>query len=157
MLQNDIETWRKQYVITSPIDGMLEIVTSVEDRQIVTQDSPVLRVLPTNKNIMGQMLFTSKEAGEIQDNIPIKIYLDSYPKSQNGYLSGHISDISSSVYIVQDGESFHSAKARIDFDKRPNFHGKFQFVHGMTGQVEIIVKKKNLLMQILNIISSNIK
>ena len=94
MLQNDIETWRKQYVITSPIDGMLEIVTSVEDRQIVTQDSPVLRVLPTNKNIMGQMLFTSKEAGEIQDNIPIKIYLDSYPKSQNGYLSGHISDIS---------------------------------------------------------------
>ena len=157
MLQNDIETWRKQYVITSPIDGMLEIVTSVEDRQIVTQDSPVLRVLPTNKNIMGQMLFTSKEAGEIQDNIPIKIYLDSYPKSQNGYLSGHISDISSSVYIVQDGESFHSAKARIDFDKQPNFHGKFQFVHGMTGQVEIIVKKKNLLMQILNIISSNIK
>jgi len=157
MLQNDIETWRKQYVITSPIDGMLEIVTSVEDRQIVTQDSPVLRVLPINKDITGQILFTSKEAGEIQDNASIKIYLDSYPKSQNGYLSGHISDISSSVYVVQDGESFHSAKACIDFNKQPDFHGKFQFAHGMTGRVEIIVKKKNLLMQILNIISSNIK
>lgn len=157
MLQNEIETWRKQYVITSPIDGMLETVTSVEDRQIVTQNSSVLRVLPMNKDIIGQILFTSREAGEIQDNAPIKIYLDSYSKSQNGYLSGHISDISSSVYVVQDGESFHSAKAYINFNNQLNFYGTFQFVHGMTGRVEIIVKKKNLLMQILNIISSNIK
>lgn len=157
MLLNDIGTWRKQYIMTSPIDGILEIVTSIEDQQIVTQDSPVLRILPMNKDITGQILFTSKEAGEIQDNTLIRIYLDSYSQSQYGYLSGYISDISSSVYTVKDGESFHSAKARIDFNEQPNFHGKFQFVHNMTGRVEIIVKKKSLLMQILNIITSNIK
>lgn len=155
MLQNDIEIWRKQYVISSPITGKLEIISSIEDKQIVKKDLPILRILPINKNIIGQILFTSKQAGEIQDKAAIKIYLDSYSDTQNGYLSGYISDISSSVYTVQDGQSFHSAKAYINFNEQPYFHGKFQFAHGMTGRVEIVIKKKNILMQILNIISSN--
>lgn len=155
ILQNDIGVWHKQYVITSPINGKLEVITSIEDKQIVTQNSPVLRILPMNKDIVGQILFTTKESGDIQDNALVKIYLDSYSRSQNGYLIAYLSDISSSVYTVQDGKSFHSAKVHIKFSEQPYFHGKFHFVHGMTGQAEIIVKKKNILTQIINIISSN--
>lgn len=155
ILQNDIRVWHKQYVITSPINGKLEIITSIEDKQIVTQNSPVLRILPMNKDIIGQIIFTTKESGDIQDSALVKIYLDSYSKSQNGYLIACLSNISSSVYTVQNGESVHSAKVHINFSEQPYFHGKFHFVHGMTGQAEIIVKKKNILTQIINIISSN--
>lgn len=155
MLQNDIQVWRRQYVITSPIDGRLEVITSIEDKQIVKQDLPVIRILPTSSKIVGQILFTSKESGEVKDSSLVKIYLDSYSESQNGYLSGYITDISPSVYTIQDGESFHSAKVHINFNRQPYFHSKFQFAHGMTGRVEIIVKEKSMLMQILNIISAN--
>lgn len=156
ILQNEIEIWRKQYVITSPIDGKLEVISPIESNQIVSEGLAIFRILPINKDIIGQILFTSRDAGDIKDKSLVKIYLDSYPEAQNGYLAGYISDLSSSVYIVQSGESFHSAKVHINFNKQPNFYGKFRFTHNMTGRADIIIKKKNILAQIMNVISSNI-
>ena len=154
-LQNDIQIWCRQYVISSPIDGKMELIASVEERQFVKQDAPVIRILPNDEDVVGQVMITTKESNGICKNSQVKVYLDSYPDAQNGYLLGSISDISSSVYTVQTGESFFWAKVSIDFKQQPSFHGKFQFVHGMTGRVEIIIKEKNLMTQICNILSTN--
>lgn len=155
-LQNDLQMWSRQYVISSPINGKMELVTSVEEKQFVKQDTPIIRILPNNGEIVGQIMFTSKESNGIREKSLVKVYLDNYPNAQNGYFLGHISDISSSVYTAQTGESFYWAKVRIDFSKQPYFQGNFQFVHGMTGRAEIIIKEKNLMTQILYILSSNI-
>lgn len=154
-LQNDIQIWRRQYVISSPINGKMELIASVEERQFVKQDAPVIRILPNDEDVVGQVMITTKESNGICKNSQVKVYLDSYPEAQNGYLLGRISDISSSVYTVSTGESFFWAKVSIDFKQQSYFHGKFQFVHGMTGRIEIVIKEKNLMMQILNVLSTN--
>lgn len=155
-LQNDIQLWCKQYIISSPIDGKMELIATVEEKQFVKQDAPVIRVLPNNRDVVGQVMITTKESNGIHEKSLVKVYLDSYPDAQNGCFLGYVSNISSSVYTAQTGESFYWAKVHIDFKKQPSFHGNFQFVHGMTGRVEIIIKEKNLMTQILNVISSNI-
>lgn len=155
-LQNEINIWRKQFVITAPVSGQLEVITSIENKQIVKQNTPVIRILPINNDIIGQVIFSSHKAGVINNKSNIKVYLDNYSEAQDGYLIGCISSISSSVYTITDGQSVYTAKAHIDFTKQKNFHGNFKFTHGMTGRAEIIVRRKNLLMQILNTISANI-
>ena len=59
-LQNDIELWRKQYIISSPIDGRMELIATVEEKQFIKQDAPVIRILPN----IGDVVHHPKRSSE---------------------------------------------------------------------------------------------
>jgi hypothetical protein len=150
LLKNDIQTWKKEYVLTSPVKGVLEMTTFTEEKHFVDKGNEIMRILPQEDNLNGLVYIPTKDAGGIKNGSTAKLYLDSYSKSNYGYLTGQIYDISNSTYINQTGESFYWGKIKINFKQQPNFKGQFRFVHDMTGKADIIVKDKKLIFQIFN-------
>lgn len=149
-LKTDIENWENAYVLKSPINGFLEFSNFVEEKHNVIKGGDIMKILPMEKSLKGLIYFPTQGASEIKNGSKIKLFLDSYPEANNGYLIGYIYDISSSTYINQSGESFYWGKIRIDFNNQPYFKGQFHFVHDMTGKADIIVKDKKLVFQIFN-------
>lgn len=150
LLKNDIQTWKKEYVLTSPVNGLLEMTNFTEEKHFVDKGTEVMKVLPQDNSLIGLVYFPTKDAGGIKNGSKAKLYLDSYSKNDNGYLIGQIYDISESTYITQTGESFYWGKIKINIKQQPYFNGQFRFVHDMTGKVDIIVKDKKLIFQIFN-------
>lgn len=156
-LMSTINIWKGQSVISSPIDGYVEILPNISDGQIVIANMPILRVLPYENGIKGEMTFQIKDVGTLTGNEQVEIVLDSYPQKQYGYIIGTIDKLSASIYNNSDNESIRTADIKIDMDNQPYFWGNISFVHGMTGTAHIIIKERSLMEQIFNFIIINFR
>lgn len=154
-LHNDILLWKKEYVIVAPVTGALELNSLFEDKNIIKQGSSFARILPLQNDVIAHLVFPSNKSNKLCRGMSVRLFLDSYPSLQNGYLYGNLFDISPSVYLTQDDRSFHTAKVKIDALTQPFFEGDFKLVHNMTGKASIVIEEKSLFEQLLYFIKLN--
>lgn len=139
-LLSSIIAWEENYVFKSPINGVLENLKFLNDNQFIKQGEALFSVLPLDNSIIGQALLPSEGAGKVSPNQNVIIKLDTYPYQEFGVISGKIKSISliplEKVYLVS-----------IDLpNKLLSDNGiELNFSKEMSGQAEIITKKRRLI------------
>jgi len=144
-----INAWETKYLIKSPISGSLEIQNFVENKQLVTQGEKIFKILPEVGELKGIINISNNGAGNISTMSPVKIFLDDYPGSENGYLVGSILTLSASTQVSDNGIASYEGVLNIDKNNQPYFSNHFNFQHNMTGTAKILTSDKRLIFQII--------
>lgn len=150
LLLNSINSWRNKYVLTAGMDGIVENNYYLQNGQIINSGLEVARIVPKLTAINTQLYFSNINSAQINNGTLVKLYLDDYDKKTEGYLIGHIDEVSNSIIVNSNSEGQYTASISIDFDNQPYFKKEFKFVHGMRGEAVLIIENKPLIYSIIN-------
>ena len=143
-LMNAIELWEDNNVIISPYDGISEKLNFVSENTFIPQGTPLMAVIPFDREIKGNALLPLNGAGKIKVDQKVKVKLDSYPYAEYGYLNGYVSSMS---LIPDDGNYLVSIKLNEGFITNTGY--QIELSNDVSGSAEIITERKRIIERLL--------
>jgi len=139
-LKNAIRTWEQNYVLISPITGILSYNNIWKINQNVTIGDKVFSVISKNKgHLIGKMKLPIAGSGKVKIGQKVNIKLDSYPYLEYGYLAGRIASIST---LAEN--NVYTATVIMPKDLETSYHKSINFVGDLTGTAEIITNNMSI-------------
>jgi HlyD family secretion protein len=145
-LKAQIKIWENNYLLISPVDGIVTFTKFWSENQSVNKDESVLAIVPDNPGkFIGRMYLKMQRSGKVKPGQDVNIKLSGYPYLEYGMIRGKIKTKSlvptSDTYVIE-----------IDL---PNglttlYDRKLDFNQNMQGVAEIITDNMRLLQKIVN-------
>ena len=139
-LKSNIESWKKQFLLTAPQDGKVAFFDLWAVSQQVEQGKAVLSLLPSTRRIIGKATLQQRGAGKLRVGQRSNIKLDNYDYKQFGMLSAkvvHISPIPQKDQYLVDLE--------LEQGLTTTYNTELEFQAELYGQAEIITEELRLL------------
>nr|WP_298994819.1 HlyD family efflux transporter periplasmic adaptor subunit [uncultured Allomuricauda sp.] len=141
-----LDSWEQQYLITSPIDGVVTVFDIWDQYQNVEIGEVLFTVVPKEtEGIIGRVTLPVRNSGKVKTGQKVIVKLDNYPFEEWGSLTGEIFSISEvpkqgeqtlyTLYININGLTTSSDK-------------KISFKQEMQGTAEIVVEELSVLERI---------
>ena len=91
-LKNSIKDWKKGFMITAPIDGLVLFANeSIGEQQFVAKESELMVVVPLNQaQIIGRMMVDVGKSAKIEVGQKAVIRLSGYPQKEFGIIVGEV-------------------------------------------------------------------
>lgn len=147
---SEAETWKRQYVLTSPISGKLIYGSFLQENQQVKNDQPLFYVNPKNEQYYGELLLPQILSAKVRKGQDVMIKVRSYPYQDYGYLNGKIGYVSD--IPIQDSVFF--AKVILVRSLRDS---SIILKPGIYGDAEIITEDKSIFKRIWDNITKSLK
>lgn len=92
-LQNRVEEWKKKYVISAPIKGIVAFTNQkVITQQFLIREEDILSIIPTDTTeTLGKMLLSIDGSGKVQEKQKVIVKFNSYPSHEFGAVIGEVS------------------------------------------------------------------
>lgn len=145
LLQNQINTWEKQYVLKSPLDGSVALNKYWSDEQFIRFGEQILTIVPNSKSLFGKMSLPVSGSGKMEVGQRVIIKFDNYPANEYGSVKGIVKAISTVPYE-------NSYTVIIDFPEglHTTYGKELLFKQEMQGNALVITKDISLIERILN-------
>jgi multidrug resistance efflux pump len=145
-LKAQIHIWENNYLLISPIDGVVSFTRFWKANQSVVKDEPVVNIIPRETgSFLGRINLKMQRSGKVKTGQMVNIKLSGYPYLEYGMVRG----IVKSKSLVPSGEAYI-----IDIelpDGLTTLYGKkLDFTQNMQGTSEIITEDLRLLQKIFN-------
>lgn len=140
----------KEYVLSSPVDGMVSYV-QLKVGNSVNGDMPLMSIIPLDATLNAELYLPSRTIGGVKVGQTVRIVFDAYPYEYYGNAQGTIKSISNSVFGVD--EVFSSTNIRepsykvvVDVDRESveDMNGDVHLMPGMVVEADIIIDKVTL-------------
>ncbi len=146
LLKSQLETWKQNYLIISPIAGTVSFTTFWTKNQNVKAGELVFTIVPTDTStIKVRIQFPVQNSGKVECGQRVNIKLFNYPYQEFGMLVGYIQNISEvpnndlySADVILNNKLITSYKKNIP---------KFQ---NLKGDAEILTDDISLLIRLFN-------
>jgi multidrug resistance efflux pump len=156
ILQSNLDTWEKSYVIESPVNGKVNFASIWAENQNVKAGEIVVSVIPNEKaRAKVRVQFPIQKSGKVKNGQKVNIKLDNFPFNEYGMLRGKIdnkSDVPNN--IVSNGEGgtimMYSADVKLDNGLVTSYKVSLPLVQEMYGSAEILTDNTSLLMRFLS-------
>jgi hypothetical protein len=145
-LKAQINIWENNYLLISPIKGMVSFSKFWTANQLVVKDEPVINIIPHETgDFLGRISLKMQRSGKVKAGQLVNIKLSSYPYLEYGMLRGIV--ISKS--LVTSGNKY-IIEVNLP-DGLTTVYGKtLEFNQNMQGTAEIITDDIRLLQKIFN-------
>jgi multidrug resistance efflux pump len=140
VLKNDLETWKRRYLLYAPSDGKVVFTTTIEENQQIKNGQEICFVQPASSHFEGKMGMGQYNFGKVKENQKVIIKLSSYPYQQYGLVSGNIEKIST---LPKD--SLYQVIVKLPHPLITDSGEEIPFKTGMTASAEIITEDLSLL------------
>jgi multidrug efflux pump subunit AcrA (membrane-fusion protein) len=145
-LITQIEQWKYQYVLETPIDGQLTLINYWSANQRVQNGERLASIIPADSmQIIGRMYVPSAGFGKVAKGQTVNVRLSGYPYLEFGMLKGFVSNISA----VPDSEKGYIAEVVFPNGLTTTYNKKLNLIQQMDGTAEIITKDLRLIQQFL--------
>ncbi|MEO9869285.1 HlyD family efflux transporter periplasmic adaptor subunit [Ekhidna sp.] len=144
-LETDVQDWKQNFLITSPIEGQISFSKFWSDNQYVEQGEEVFSVVPSSDNIIGYLSLPHKDMGKAEIGQRVNIKLDNYPYHEYGILVGEIANIASTPR-----DDFYQSKITLPGGLVTTYKKTLSFKQEMQGTAEVITDDKRLIERIFN-------
>lgn len=149
-LNSAIATWKQNYLIQSPIKGIVTYTQIWSKNQFVNAGKIVAIVTPiAETNIIGIVQIEAQGVGKVKPQQPVQIKLHNFPYMEFGLIKGSIKNISLVPTITEQG-AIYTAQVDMPDNLISNYGKKIAFSQEMTGTAEIITEDIRLLERFLN-------
>jgi len=140
-LRADLSIWENNYLLVSPVNGVVTYSKYWSENQVVKKDEAVLSVVPEDpgKHI-GKINLRMQKSGKVREGQTVMIKLSGYPYMEYGMLRGVIRSKS----LVPSGDSY-LIEILLENDLTTLYGKKLEFSQNMTGTGEIITDDMSLL------------
>ncbi len=94
-LKSKLEAWKQQYVLTSPINGAVNLMGNWSLNQNVSEGDIVFTVLPNGlTQPMGKAMVPSMGSGKVRPGQAVHVHFSNYPDKEYGFVKGMIGSVS---------------------------------------------------------------
>ena len=147
---SEAETWKRQYILTSPVNGKLIYGSFLQENQQVKIDQPLFYVNPKNEQYYGELLLPQAISVKVKKGQDVLIKVRSYPYQDYGYINGKINYVSD--IPIQDSVFF--AKVILVRSLRDS---SIILKPGIYGDAEIITEDKSIFKRIWDNLTKSLK
>lgn len=142
----EMEQWERNYLLKSPIDGIINMTGEWTDRQVVTQGDPVFVVIPTQTSgPVGHGLLAAEGAGKVQPKQRVYVRISDFPDMEFGFLEGEVKSVSE----VPDKNNKFFIEIAFPEGLKTHYGKQLPPTKQMTGTAEIVIKEKRLIERLL--------
>lgn len=139
-LRASILEWKRNYIITSSMDGTVSLNNFWSSNKTVNKGDLVCVILPNNTEYLIRIKTLERGLGKIKEGFKVNIDLHNYPAYENGYLLCEVSNIP--VFPEEDGSYVINAIPINGLST--TYKKKIIFTQEMKGNAEIITNKTSL-------------
>jgi multidrug resistance efflux pump len=145
-LKAQLKIWENNYLLISPIGGVVTFTRYWSENQSVTKDEPVLGIVPSEQgDFIGRIYLKMQRSGKVKPGQMVNIKLSGYPYMEYGMVKGEIKAKS----LVPSGDAY--VIEIVLPDGLSTLYGKkLDFTQNMQGTAEIITDDMRLLQKIVN-------
>lgn len=152
-LQNAIETldaqikaWERDYLLVSPINGVVTRMGIWSSNQNVNAGETVFTVVPSLQDKpKGKALLPGIGAGKVQTGQRVNVRINNFPDKEFGYLIGEVASISA----VPTVDGFYVVEIDFPDGMRTNYGKTLPVTRQMAGSADIITEDLRLLERML--------
>jgi multidrug resistance efflux pump len=145
-LNAQINIWRNNYLLISPVDGTVTFTKFWSENQSVLKDESVLSIVPLEAgDFVGRINLKMQRSGKVKPGQLVNIKLSGYPYLEYGMVRGTVKSKSlvptSDVYIIE---------INLPSGLTTLYGKNLDFTQNMQGSAEIITDNLRLLEKIIN-------
>ncbi|MFZ4263760.1 HlyD family secretion protein [Sphingobacterium sp. HJSM2_6] len=105
---SEAENWKKQFIISSPVEGILVYGNFLQENQFIKSGDPLFYVHTEKNDYFGEMFIPQSTSSKVKKNQKVILKVRSFPHQEYGYLNGKIDYISNiplrdSVFLIKVG------------------------------------------------------
>lgn len=151
-LETIIRKWEEQYLVTSPINGKINLSKFWSENQAVNAGDRLATVIPEEETkVVGRTMLPRAGFGKVEKGQKVQIKLNGFPYMEYGMLTGYIRSISE----IPENEGY-LAEIELPWGMLSNYSQKLRFIHEMDGTAVIITDEKRMISRFINPIKSMI-
>ena len=141
-LNAQIRAWERDYLLVSPIDGVVTQMGVWSSNQNVNTGETVFTVVPTGQEKpKGKALLPVQGAGKVKIGQRVNVRINNFPDQEFGYLIGKIESISS----VPTAEGFYVVEIEFPQGMKTNYAKILPITQQMQGKADIITEDLRLM------------
>lgn len=145
-LKAQIKIWENNYLLISPIDGIVSFTKFWKSNQSVVKDEAVVNIIPVRTGkFLGRINLKMQRSGKVKTGQDVNIKLSGYPYLEYGIVRGTVKSKS----LVPTGNTY-IIEIDLPDGLTTNYGTKLDFTQNMQGTAEIITEDMRLLQKIVN-------
>ncbi len=144
-LRSATENWKRQFVLTAPVDGRVRFAALVEENQPVAPREEVFYVEPDSRHYVGELRVPQYNLGKIKPGQRVFIKFAGYPSEEFGSVEGTIATLSQ----VPGRDSTFLAKVHLPAGLRTQYGKPIVYRSGIQATGEIVTEDLRLLERLL--------
>ena len=141
-LSAQIKAWEQNYLLVSPIKGIVNQMGVWSKNQNVNAGETVFTVIPALQDTpKGKALLPVQGAGKVKTGQRVNVRINNFPDQEFGYLKGNVESISS----VPTAEGFYVVAIDFPNGMITNYGRNLPITQQMLGSVDIITDDLRLM------------
>lgn len=145
-LNAQIKAWERDYLLVSPIDGIVTQMGIWSSNQNVNTGEIVFTVIPSQQDTpKGKAMLPVQGAGKVKIGQRVNVRINNFPDQEFGYLIGKVESISS----TPTAEGFYVVEIGFPNGMHTNYGEKLPITQQMLGSADIITEDLRLLERFL--------
>ncbi|MCE5177634.1 MAG: HlyD family secretion protein [Porphyromonadaceae bacterium] len=141
-LNAQIKAWEHDYLMVSPITGIVSQMGIWSNNQNVSTGETVFTVIPSGQDKpKGKAMLPVQGAGKVSTGQRVNVRINNFPDQEFGYLTGKVSSISS----VPTAEGFYVAEVDFPNGMKTNYNMTLPISRQMQGTADIITEDLRLI------------
>jgi HlyD family secretion protein len=145
-LKAQIKIWKNNYLLVSPVDGIVTFTKFWSENQTVSKDETVLSIVPHESgDYIGRISLRMNRSGKVRIGQVVNIKFSGYPFLEYGMVRGIIQSKS----LVPSGDGY-IIELNLPDGLTTLYGNKLAFTQNMQGTAEIITDDLQLLEKIIN-------
>jgi len=137
-LKSSIDSWERNYTLTSPIDGKVTFIQNLKEEAFY--EGNVVVITPKDKDFYATISIPFRGAGKVEEGQRVVLKLNDYPYREYGILEGILKDFSPVA-----GEDYYLGKVEINKNNISSYGKKIRIKENMSGIGEIITNDRSIL------------
>jgi len=145
-LKAQVNIWENNYLLVSPINGVVTFTKFWSVNQSVVKDEPVINIVPLEPGaFVGRITLKMQRSGKVKQGQLVNIKLSGYPYLDYGMVRGVVKSIS----MVPSGDTY-IVEISLPNGLKTLYGKKLEFTQNMQGTAEIITDDFRLIQKIIN-------
>jgi multidrug resistance efflux pump len=141
-LNAQIMVWEHDYLMVSPIAGIVNQMGIWSNNQNVTAGETVFTIVPSGQDRpKGRAMLPVQGAGKVKAGQRVNIRINNFPDQEFGYLIGNVASISS----VPTAEGFYVVDVDFPEGMKTNYNRMLPITRQMQGTADIITEDLRLM------------
>lgn len=140
-LLSEISKWKQLYLIESPVNGKISFFNVWAINQDIKNGDELFAIIPEQKQeFIGKCNLPSTNMGKLSVGQNVNIKLDNYPYSENGILSGIVTNISE-----VPNKNMYAVDVTLSNGLTTSYNKTLIYKEQMTGNADIITKNISVM------------
>ena len=139
------QTKLQQKFLTAPIDGVILSLNIDHSGKVVQAGETIIEIAPNDAPLVVSAFIANKEAGFIEEGMPVQVKLDAYPYQSYGLIPGTVNHISADAKLNPQLGEVYQVEVTLERDHITDNQRQINFKAGQTATADIVIRRRRIL------------